>query len=1021
MKKMIGTKVKRTIAGQLAFATAMIFSLPGNMLAQQTQTITAPSIDDVTYSTTSFSVAATSSSGLAVKYGVAGPATVNSSGLLTMIGKGSVTLFFFQDGDADYYPAAPVVKSFTINGATATVDLANASAVYDGTGQFLTPIQTDSAGATLNEPITVTYTDAAGNAVASPTNVGVYDATATITSGSSYSGSDTGTLTITPGVATVTISGISQSYDGAQKPVTVVTVPAGLSVTTTYGGSFVPAAAIEAVAAVLYAEGDVIPEGKAVGDVKTAAVDAVAAVIAPSSAGDYAVTATVVDDNYSGSSSATLTIGSVVIDTTAVTYTGVAQSPSVTLVPSDLTHTVTYTDSAGEAVSATKNADTYTVTVSVSDVRYPGDISASYTINPAPLTADLGDLSISYTSVAPSSEVWAGTLSFSDVAAVEAVAAVLYVEGDTIPEGKAVGDVKTAAVDAVTFSGFVGGESATTEVVAAVAGVAAVAEVLYVEGDTIPDGKAVGDVKTAAVSAVAAVPAVLNVVTAGLVVSYDKPVSNGGVYVATPAGLSSKNYTFTYTVGSLEVTKLSAAITLTNTSQGYTGSVLGVTATPSIEGLAVDLVYRDSEGVVVDGPISQGTYFVTATIDDPNYAGVKQSQLIITAAETNLVLGDLPDVVYSATPITLQATATGDRPVLYFVTGSASASGNVITLKSAGTVRVTAYVAGTDDYESAYVAKTFTVSKAPASVVMADVSGIYTGLGQGLLATVTSESGTTLTVDVGLEYKDAGGNTVVSPTDVGVYAVTGTINDTKYSGSTTGILTILKAPLTITADAQSKEYLEANPALTLKYDGFVNSEGNSVFTTQPTVATAADENSALGVYGIVVYGAVATNYAITHVDSTLTVEKNTIAVTLAGLSQTYTGSGLAVTATPAVADISVVVTYADSAGAAVASPTNAGTYTVTATVDDALYRGTATGTLTIGKATATVTLSDLASTYNGSPKVAAVTTDPVGLTVDLTYSQGATLVAPIAAVQAAAAVEAVAAVAAVAEVLYVEG
>jgi hypothetical protein len=189
MKKMIGTKVKRTIAGQLAFATAMIFSLPGNMLAQETQTITAPSIDDVTYSTTSFSVAATSSSGLAVKYGIAGPATVNSSGSLTMIGKGSVTLFFFQDGDADYYPAAPVVKSFTINGATATVDLANASAVYDGTGQFLTPIQTDSAGAPLNEPITVTYTDAAGDAVASPTNAGVYAATATITSASSYSGS----------------------------------------------------------------------------------------------------------------------------------------------------------------------------------------------------------------------------------------------------------------------------------------------------------------------------------------------------------------------------------------------------------------------------------------------------------------------------------------------------------------------------------------------------------------------------------------------------------------------------------------------------------------------------------------------------------------------------------------------------------------------------------------------------------------------------------------------------------------
>ena len=100
MGETIETKGKRTIAGQFAFATAMIFSFAGNVLAQQTQTITAPSIDDVIYSATSFSVAATSSLGLTISYGVAGPATVDDDGLLTMIGKGSVTVFFFQDGKA---------------------------------------------------------------------------------------------------------------------------------------------------------------------------------------------------------------------------------------------------------------------------------------------------------------------------------------------------------------------------------------------------------------------------------------------------------------------------------------------------------------------------------------------------------------------------------------------------------------------------------------------------------------------------------------------------------------------------------------------------------------------------------------------------------------------------------------------------------------------------------------------------------------------------------------------------------
>ena len=284
-----------------------------------------------------------------------------------------------------------------------------------------------------------------------------------------------------------------------------------------------------------------------------------------------------------------------------------------------------------------------------------------------------------------------------------------------------------------------------------------------------------------------------------------------------------------------------------------------------------------------------------------------------------------------------------------------------------------------------------------------------------MTASVADSGGAALTVGVDIVYTDASGSAVASPTVVGDYTVTATVNDTKYGGSATETLTILKAPLTITADDQTKEYLQANPTLTLTYTGFQNSEDSSVLSTQATVGTGADASSSLGEYGIVVYGAAAANYVITHVDGTLTVEKNTIVITLTGTSVTYTGSAFAVTATPSLAGVSVVVTYADAASAAVASPTNAGTYTVSATADSSLYQGTQTGTLTIAKATATVTLSDLAATYDGSAKLAATTTVPAGLTVDLTYSQGSTLVAPIAAVAAVTAVDAVA------EVLYVTG
>ncbi|HJN90226.1 MAG TPA: hypothetical protein QGG93_07825, partial [Verrucomicrobiota bacterium] len=130
MKKIIGTKVKRYTAGSLAFVTAMVFSIPETMQAQPSQTVTAPDIGDVTYGVAPFSVAATADSGLTVSYGVAGPATVDTTGLLTVLGKGSVSVFFFQDGDADYFPAAPRVKSFTVNGASATVTLADAEVAY---------------------------------------------------------------------------------------------------------------------------------------------------------------------------------------------------------------------------------------------------------------------------------------------------------------------------------------------------------------------------------------------------------------------------------------------------------------------------------------------------------------------------------------------------------------------------------------------------------------------------------------------------------------------------------------------------------------------------------------------------------------------------------------------------------------------------------------------------------------------------------------------------------------------------
>ncbi len=105
-----------------------------------------------------------------------------------------------------------------------------------------------------------------GQALA-PTNSGSYSVVATVNN-PNYVGTASNVLVVSQAPATITISGLSQAYDGNPKSVTVTTVPAGLPVTTTYSG----------------------------------------ATQAPSRPGSFTVIATVNSQNYTGPATDTLTI-----------------------------------------------------------------------------------------------------------------------------------------------------------------------------------------------------------------------------------------------------------------------------------------------------------------------------------------------------------------------------------------------------------------------------------------------------------------------------------------------------------------------------------------------------------------------------------------------------------------------------------------------------------------------------------------------------------------------------------------
>jgi len=174
----------------------------------------------------------------------------------------------------------------------------------------------------------------------------------------------------------------------------------------------------------------------------------------------------------------------------------------------------------------------------------------------------------------------------------------------------------------------------------------------------------------------------------------------------------------------------------------------------------------------------------------------------------------------------------------------------------------------------------------------------------------------------------------------GVYTVI--VNGTCSSATNSATLTVTKAGATVTLGSLRQTYdgsakaatattTPSGLALTYTYDG--SATVPTVAGSYTVVATISDAN----------YQGSAT--------STLVIEKATSTIALGDLSQTYGGTAKAATATTTPSGLAVSYTYNGSATV----PTDAGSYTVIATIDDANYQGSATSALVIEKAVLTIT------------------------------------------------------------------
>ena len=257
---------------------------------------------------------------------------------------------------------------------------------------------------------------------------------------------------------------------------------------------------------------------------------------------------------------------------------------------------------------------------------------------------------------------------------------------------------------------------------------------------------------------------------------YPSVPTNAGAYVVT--GIVNDARYQGSAVDMLTVSKALATVTLEDLSQTYDGTARIASASTLPAGLFVALTYDGNPGP----PTNAGSYAMTGTVSDANYAGSATGTLTVSKADQAINFPAIGDQL-ATNAVNLSASAGSGLAVAFAVSsGPAEIAGAALTFTGAGTVRIVADQAGDANWNPAPGAtNAFTVSKATAGVTLNGLSQPYDGTARTVTAT-TEPAG--LAVDI--TYNGSGS----APTAAGSYAVTGTVSDARYQGVASGVLTV---------------------------------------------------------------------------------------------------------------------------------------------------------------------------------------------------------------------------------------
>jgi len=221
-----------------------------------------------------------------------------------------------------------------------------------------------------------------------------------------------------------------------------------------------------------------------------------------------------------------------------------------------------------------------------------------------------------------------------------------------------------------------------------------------------------------------------------------------GLISGTPLTAGSTNVSIKATNGGgdstivnlvITIMQYAASISITNTTQTYTGKPIAVTATTSPSKLNAATVYFPG----FNPPTDAGTYYVTVNVIDSNYYGSQSSVLTILPA-AQIVTINSPSNLRVGVPVALSSSSTSNGPITYsVVSGNASISGSTLTAKDTGPIVIQALQAGTNNYLAASATATLTADAYSPAVITSSPANQLTFAGSTATFTVNA-TGTSL-------------------------------------------------------------------------------------------------------------------------------------------------------------------------------------------------------------------------------------------------------------------------------------